>query len=109
MMLSVNSRTCGTVYQAPAAHAIKSKIAMYQPLLELFPASNCGAIVERGTESGSMLLVDFASGTALGSTWAGATATAVAVAAALAFAAAADFDGAGFGGSAMAIAAGADA
>src|SRR5579863_2618664 len=109
MMLCVNSRTCGTVYQAPATNASRSKIAMYQPLLELFPTSNCGATVESGTESGSMLLVDFASGSALGSTGAGATATAAAVAAALAFAAAADFDGDGLGGSAMAIAAGATA
>src|SRR5262249_36113970 len=76
--LCVNSRTSGTAYHAPAANAISNKIAMYQPLLELLPASKCGSTGESGTESGSMLFVGFASGTAFGSTGAGATATAVA-------------------------------
>lgn len=66
--------------------------------------------MERGTDSGSMLFVGFASGTAFGSTGAGATATAVAVPAlAAADSEPADFDGVGFGGSATATADGAAA
>jgi hypothetical protein len=81
---------------------------MYQPLLELFPASNLGATLESGTDSGSILFVGFASGTALGSTATGAIATAVAVPAlAAAEREPEDFDGVGFGNSAIATAAGA--